>query len=296
MKGGLEMFKGAMTAIVTPFKKGKVDEKALQELVEFQIKAGIKGIVPCGTTGESATLAFEEHKRVVEVTVSTVNKRAFVIAGAGSNNTEEALELTKFAKGAGADGALLITPYYNRPTPRGLFLHYEKIAKAVDIPIVIYNVPTRTGTNILPQTLCELAKIPNIVGVKEATGDMKQASEIVRLCGDRFDLISGDDFTILPLLSVGGCGVISVVSNIVPKLVNQLVEEFGRGNVLKAKELHYKLFPIAKALFLETNPIPVKTALSMMGMITSELRLPLCAMTDENLDALRGVLKKGGLI
>lgn len=290
------MFKGAMTAIVTPFKKGKVDEKALQELIEFQIKAGIKGIVPCGTTGESATLAFEEHKRVVEITVSTVNKRAFVIAGAGSNNTEEALELTKFAKNIGADGALLITPYYNRPTPRGLFLHYEKIAKGVDIPIVIYNVPTRTGTNILPQTLCELAKIPNIAGVKEATGDMKQASEIVRLCGDRFDLISGDDFTILPFLSVGGCGVISVVSNIVPKLVNQLVEEFSRGNILKAKELHYKLFPIARALFLETNPIPVKTALSMMGMITSELRLPLCAMTDENLDALKVVLKKGGLI
>lgn len=296
MKGGLKMFKGAMTAIVTPFKKGKVDEKVLQELIEFQIKAGIKGIVPCGTTGESATLAFEEHKRVVEITVSTVNKRAFVIAGAGSNNTEEALELTKFAKNIGADGALLITPYYNRPTPRGLFLHYEKIAKGVDIPIVIYNVPTRTGTNILPQTLCELAKIPNIAGVKEATGDMKQASEIVRLCGDRFDLISGDDFTILPFLSVGGCGVISVVSNIVPKLVNQLVEEFSRGNILKAKELHYKLFPIARALFLETNPIPVKTALSMMGMITSELRLPLCAMTDENLDALKVVLKKGGLI
>lgn len=290
------MFQGAMTAIVTPFKGGKVDENALQKLIEFQIKEGIKGIVPCGTTGESATLAFEEHKRVVEITVSTVNKRVPVIAGAGSNNTEEALELAKFAKNAGADGALLITPYYNRPTPRGLFLHYEKIAKSADIPIIIYNVPTRTGTNILPQTVCELAKIPNIVGIKEATGDMKQASEIVRLCGDRFTLISGDDFTILPFLSIGGRGVISVAANIVPGLVNQLVEEFFRKNILKSKELHYKLFPITRSLFLETNPIPVKTALSMMGMVSPELRLPLCAMTDENFNALKLTLKENGLI
>ncbi|MFH1288343.1 MAG: 4-hydroxy-tetrahydrodipicolinate synthase [bacterium] len=290
------MFQGAMTAIVTPFKEGKVDENALQELIELQIKGGIKGIVPCGTTGESATLAFEEHKRVVEITVSTVNKRASVIAGAGSNNTEEALELAKFAKSIGADGALLITPYYNRPTPRGLFLHYEKIAKSVDIPIIIYNVPTRTGTNILPRTVCELAKIPNIVGIKEATGDMKQASEIIRLCGDRFTLISGDDFTILPFLSVGGSGVISVVANIVPGLVNQLVEEFFRKNILKSKELHYKLFPITRALFLETNPIPVKTALSMMGKVSPELRLPLCAMTDENFGALKLALQENGLI
>jgi 4-hydroxy-tetrahydrodipicolinate synthase len=290
------MFQGAMTAIVTPFKEGKVDEGALQKLIEFQLKGGIKGIIPCGTTGESATLAFQEHKRVVEITVSTVNKRVPVIAGAGSNNTEEALELTKFAKSIGADGALLITPYYNRPTPRGLFLHYEKIARSVDIPIIIYNVPTRTGTNILPQTVYELSKIPNIVGIKEATGDLKQASEIIKLCGDRFTLLSGDDYTILPFLSIGGRGVISVVANIVPGLVSRLVEEFVRGNIMKAKELHYKLFPVTKACFLETNPIPVKTALSMMGMLALELRLPLCPMTDENTNALKLTLKANGLI
>ncbi|MEW6087802.1 MAG: 4-hydroxy-tetrahydrodipicolinate synthase [bacterium] len=290
------MFKGAMTAIVTPFKEGKVDEKALQKLIEFQIKGGIKGIIPCGTTGESATLAFEEHKRVVEITISTVNKRVPVIAGAGSNNTEEALELTKFAKSKGADGALLITPYYNRPTPRGLFLHYEKIARSVDIPIIIYNVPTRTGTNILPQTVSELAKISNIIGIKEATGDMKQASEIIRLCGDRFTMLSGDDYTILPFLSIGGHGVISVAANIVPGMVSRLVEGFFNNNLVQAKELHYKLFPVIKALFLETNPIPVKTALSMMGMILPELRLPLCQMSEENSNALKSMLKANGLI
>ncbi|MDD5772411.1 MAG: 4-hydroxy-tetrahydrodipicolinate synthase [bacterium] len=290
------MFQGAMTAIVTPFKAGKVDEGALQKLIEFQLKNGIKGIIPCGTTGESATLAFAEHKRVVEITVSTVNKRVPVIAGAGSNNTEEALELTKFAKSIGADGALLITPYYNRPTPRGLFMHYEKIAKSVDIPIIIYNVPTRTGTNILPQTVYELSKIQNIVGIKEATGDLKQASEIIKLCGDRFTMLSGDDYTILPFLSIGGHGVISVVANIVPGLVSRLIEEFISGNTKKAKELHYKIFPLTKACFLETNPIPVKTALSMMGMVSPELRLPLCPMTDENINALKLALKANGLI
>lgn len=290
------MFQGAMTAIVTPFKEGKVDEDTLKKLIEFQLKGGIKGIIPCGTTGESATLAFEEHKRVVEITISTVNKRVPVIAGAGSNNTEEALELTKFAKNIGADGALLITPYYNRPTQHGLFLHYEKIARNVDIPIIIYNVPTRTGTNILPQTVYELSKIPNIAGIKEATGDLKQASEIIKLCGDKFTLLSGDDYTILPFLSIGGHGVISVVANIVPGLVNRLVEEFKNGNTMTAKELHYKIFPVIKACFLETNPIPVKTALSMMGMISPELRLPLCPMTDENINALKLALKENGLI
>ena len=290
------MFQGAMTAIVTPFKEGKVDEDALQKLIENQLKNGIKGIIPCGTTGESATLAFEEHKRVVEITVSTVNKGVPVIAGAGSNNTEESLELVKFAKSIGADGALLITPYYNRPTQRGLFLHYEKIAKRVDIPIIIYNVPSRTGTNILPKTVYELSKIPNIVGIKEATGDMKQASEIIRLCGDSFKMLSGDDYTILPFLSVGGHGAISVVANILPGLVSRLVEEFINGNTKAAKELHYKLFPVIKACFLETNPIPVKTALSMMGMVSKEFRLPLCPMTDENASALKLTLKANGLI
>jgi len=210
------MFKGSMVAIVTPFKKGSLDEKALADLIEFQIKSGTDVIVPCGTTGESATLSHEEHHRVVEFTVRTVNKRVPVIAGAGSNSTEETLELTKFAKRSGADGVLLITPYYNKPTQEGLYQHFKKVAEAVDIPIVLYNVPGRTGVNMLPATVARLRAIKNIVGLKEATGDMKQVSEIIRLCGRDFDVISGDDFTTLPLLCLGGVGAISVTANVAP--------------------------------------------------------------------------------
>ncbi len=296
------MFSGSMVALVTPFKEGKVDEKKLRELVDFHIKNGTDVIVPCGTTGESATLSFEEHEKVVEVVIDEAKGKASglegplarkvpVIAGTGSNNTEEALNLTKHAKEAGADGALIITPYYNKPTPKGMYLHFEKIAKEVDIPIVLYNVPGRTSVNLLPETVAKLSKIENIVGIKEASGDLKQASDIVGLCGDKFDLISGDDFIVLPMLALGGKGVISVVANLVPAEMAALVDEFNKGNLEKAKEVHYKIFPLCKAMFIETNPIPVKTAMALQGLLdTPELRLPLSPMSEENVEKLKKVL------
>lgn len=285
------MFSGSMVALVTPFKEGKVDEKKLRELVDFHIKKGTDALVPCGTTGESATLSFEEHEKVVEVVIDEAGGKIPVIAGTGSNNTEEALKLTKHAKEVGADGALVITPYYNKPTQRGMYLHFEKIAKEVDIPIVLYNVPGRTCVNLLPETVAKLAKIKNIVGIKEASGDLKQASDIVSLCGNKFDLISGDDFIVLPMLALGGKGVISVVANLVPAEMVALVDEFNKGNLEKAREIHYKIFPLCKAMFIETNPIPVKTAMALQGLLdTPELRLPLSPMSEENVAELKKVL------
>ena len=285
------MFSGSMVALVTPFKDGKVDEKKLRELVDFHIKNGTDVLVPCGTTGESATLSFEEHEKVVEVVIDQAKGKVPVIAGTGSNNTEEALKLTKHAKEAGADRALVITPYYNKPTPKGMYLHFEKIAKEVDIPIVLYNVPGRTSVNLLPETVAKLAKIKNIVGIKEASGDLKQASDIVGLCGDKFDLISGDDFIVLPMLALGGKGVISVVANLVPAEMATLIDEFNKGNLEKARETHYKIFPLCKAMFIETNPGPVKTAMALQGLLdTPELRLPLAPMSEENVEKLKKVL------
>lgn len=285
------MFSGSMVALVTPFKKGKVDEKKLRELVDFHIKKGTDALVPCGTTGESATLSFEEHEKVVEVVIDEAKGKIPVIAGTGSNNTEEALRLTRHAKEAGANGALVITPYYNKPTQRGMYLHFEKIAKEVDIPIVLYNVPGRTGVNLLPETVVRLSKIDNIVGIKEASGDLKQASDIVSLCGNKFDLISGDDFIVLPMLALGGKGVISVVANLVPAEMVALVNEFNKGNLEKAREVHYKIFPLCKAMFIETNPIPLKTAMALRGLLdTPELRLPLSPMSEENVAELKKVL------
>ncbi len=285
------MFSGSMVALVTPFKDGKVDEKKLRELVDFHIKNGTDIIVPCGTTGESATLSFEEHEKVVEVVIDEAKGKAPVIAGTGSNNTEEALKLTKHAKEAGANGALVITPYYNKPTQRGMYLHFEKIAKEVNIPIVLYNVPGRTSVNLLPETVAKLAKIKNIVGIKEASGDLRQASDIVGLCGDKFDLISGDDFIVLPMLALGGRGVISVVANLVPAEMATLIDEFNKGNLEKARETHYKIFPLCKAMFIETNPGPVKTAMALQGLLdTPELRLPLAPMNEENVAKLKKVL------
>ncbi len=285
------MFSGSMVALVTPFKEGKVDEKKLRELVDFHIKNGTDGLVPCGTTGESATLSFEEHEKVVEVVIDQAKGKVPVIAGSGSNNTEEALKLTKHAKEAGAKGALVITPYYNKPTQKGMYLHFEKIAKEVDIPIVLYNVPGRTSVNLLPETVAKLAKIDNIVGIKEASGDLKQASDIVGLCGDKFDLISGDDFIVLPMLALGGKGVISVVANLVPAEMAALVDEFNKGDLEKTREIHYKIFPLCKAMFIETNPGPVKTAMALQGLLdTPELRLPLAPMSEENVEKLKKVL------
>jgi len=288
--------KGSMVALVTPFKNDKVDEGKLKELVEFHIENGTKAVIPCGTTGESATLSLAEHDRVVEVVTKIAKKRITVIAGSGSNNTKEAIRLTRHAKDVGADAALLISPYYNRPTQQGLYLHFKAVADAVDIPIVLYNIASRTGVNIEPETIAELAKIKNIVGVKEASGNLDQMSRIAQLCGDEFALISGDDSLTLPLMAIGGTGVISVVANIAPKDVADLVDSFLKGDLRHAKKMHYKLLPLIKAMFIETNPIPVKTAIGLMGMIEPGLRLPMCDMKPENLAKLRKALKDYGLL
>lgn len=290
------MFKGSIVAIVTPFNDGRFDEEAFSELIEWHISKGTNAIVPCGTTGESATLDYEEHYRVIEVAVKTVNKRIPVIAGTGANSTDESIMITKKAKELGADAALLVAPYYNKPTQEGLYRHYKSVAEAVDIPIVLYNVPGRTAVNILPTTVARLAEIDNIVAIKEATGDMKQVSEIIRLCGDKITLLSGDDFTTLTLLALGGKGVISVTANIVPHEVSEMCRLWEEGNIEEARRLHYKLEPLNQAMFIETNPIPVKTALSMMGKIKEEFRLPLCEMSGPNKERLRTILSDFGLI
>lgn len=290
------MFKGSMTAIATPFKNNKLDEKKLKELIEFQIKNGTSGIVPCGTTGESPTLSMAEHERVIEITIEVVNKRIPVIAGTGANSTEEAIILTKHAERAGADASLQVSPYYNRPTQKGLYEHFKAIANSVDIPIILYNIASRTGVNIEPETIAKLANdCKSIVGVKEASGNLDQMSRIKALCGDNFFLISGDDSLTLPLLAIGGCGIISVVSNIVPRDVATLVGEFEKGHIKKAQNMHYKLLPLIKAVFLETNPIPIKTAMGLLGMCEPDLRLPLCPMSPENLEKLKKALRDYGL-
>ena len=290
------MFSGAIVAIVTPFKEGKVDERSLRELIEFQIKNGTDGIVPCGTTGESSTLSHEEHDRVIEITVDAVKKRVPVIAGTGSNSTDEALRLTKHAYEAGADGALSVCPYYNRPTQEGLYQHFKIIAESVPIPIVPYNIPSRTGVNLMPETVARLAKISNIVGIKEASGSLKQMQDVISLCGEKFDVLSGDDFFTFPLLSIGGRGVISVVSNIVPADMAAMIDAFEAGDIKKAKKLHHKLVPLVDSLFIETNPVPVKAALSMMGKISYDVRLPMYKMSDNNYEKLKAVMKNYGLI
>jgi len=287
------MFKGSFVALVTPHKNGKIDEKKFVELVEFQIKNGTNGIVPAGCTGEAATLSHEEQKRLMQFTVEAVNKRVPVIAGTGSNNTEEALSLTKHAKKVGCSGALMITPYYNKPTPEGQYRHYEKIAKSVDIPIVLYNVPSRTGISMLPDTVARLSKIDNIVAIKEASGSLDQVSQILSLCD--ITVLSGDDSLTLPMMSVGAKGVISVVANIIPGDVVKMVDSFLAGNTDEARKLHYKMMPIFKAMFIETNPIPVKASLGIMKMIESEWRLPLCPPKDETIEKLKKVLKAYGL-
>lgn len=290
------MFKGSMVAIVTPFKNGKVDEKALEELIEWHIKEGTHAIVPCGTTGEASTLDYEEHYRVIEITVKVVNKRVPVIAGTGSNSTEEAIMIARKAEQLGADGSLSVTPYYNKPTQEGLYRHFKEIADKTGLPMILYNVPGRTSVNMLPETVARLAEHPRIVGIKEATGDMKQVSQIIRLCGSDFAVISGDDFTNLPLLALGGRGFISVTANVCPKDVAELFNSWERGDISRAREIHYKLEPINKAMFIETNPIPVKTALAMMGKINEEFRLPLCEMSETNKQKLAEVLRSAGLI
>lgn len=290
------MFGGAIVAIVTPFRNGKVDEEALRNLIEEQIAAGTDGIVPCGTTGESTTLSHLEHDRVIEITVDAAKKRVPVIAGTGSNSTAEALRLTRHAWEAGADGALMVSPYYNRPTQEGLYQHFRTIAEEIPIPIIIYNIPGRTGSNVLPETLARLSKLKNIVGVKEASASLKQMSDVIQLCGPDFVVLSGDDIFTLALMAIGGKGVISVISNVAPADMAGMVDAFTAGDLAKARALHYRMSPLIDALFIETNPIPVKTALGMMGKIDPELRLPLCRMAEKNEAQLKNAMQQYGLI
>ena len=290
------VFQGSMVAVVTPFKDGRVDEVKVRELVEFHIKNGTDVLVPCGTTGESPTLSHDEHRRVIELAIQTANKRIPVVAGTGSNSTAEAIDLTRFAKNAGADGALVVLPYYNKPTQQGLIAHCRAIADAVELPLILYNIPGRTGINMLPETLAALADHPNIVGMKEATGNLEQMTHDIVLCGAKLSFLSGDDTLTLPLMAVGGKGVISVVANIVPRDVADLTRAFLSGDWKRARELHLKLFPLCQAMFYETNPIPVKTAMALMGMINGELRLPLCPMSEANLSKLKAALRAYGLI
>jgi 4-hydroxy-tetrahydrodipicolinate synthase len=286
------MFQGVLTALVTPFDQGEVDETALRALVRDQVEAGIDGLVPCGSTGESATLSHDEHRTVVEIVVDAAAGQVPVIAGTGSNNTREAIDLTQHAKEAGADGALLISPYYNKPTQAGIIEHYRLIAKETAFPLVVYNIPGRTASNLTPTTQQALAGIEHIVGVKEASGDLTQMSEVVRLCPPDFCVLSGDDAMTLPLLAVGGNGVISTSSNIVPQQMRALFEAFQRGDMMAAKEQHGALLTTFDALFCETNPIPVKAALAMLGRIRDEIRLPMTPITPEGAARVREALRE----
>ncbi len=290
-------FHGAYTALVTPFKNGEVDESAYRLFIEWQIEQGINGLVPCGTTGESATLTHAEHGEVIRICVDQAAGRVPVLAGAGSNNTKEAVELARYAEAAGADGVLLITPYYNKPTPKGMLEHFKAVAKKIALPIVVYNVPGRTAINIPAKQLQSIKEhIPSVVGVKDATACLQQVSDIVEYCGADFCTMSGDDFTVLPLLSVGGCGVISVVSNIMPGPMAKMITSFKKGDIDTARKLHFQMQAVVRALFSETNPIPVKTALALMGKMDLELRLPLTPMEPENEAGLKKILKEQGLI
>jgi 4-hydroxy-tetrahydrodipicolinate synthase len=290
------MFEGSIVAIVTPFKNGQVDEDAYRKLIDFQIENGTSAIVPCGTTGESATLDVNEHARVIDIAVAAVNKRVPVIAGTGGNSTREAIELSKHAKEVGADATLQVTPYYNKPTQEGLYRHYEAILKAVPLPQILYNVPGRTSVNMLPETVARLAEFPEVVAIKEASGNVGQMAEIVQLAGDRITLLSGDDNLTLPILAIGGKGVVSVVANIAPGLSANLVKAWKNGKIEEARTLFYELLPLCKAMFFETNPIPVKTSAALMGLIGDEMRLPLCPMSPANLEKLKAVLADYGLM
>lgn len=285
------MLKGSMVALVTPFSGGKFDEKSFCELIEWHIKEGTRGIIPCGTTGESATLDYDEHQRVIEVAIEAAQGRIPIVAGTGANATAETVEMTKKAQKVGANAALLVSPYYNKPSQEGIYRHYKTVAESVDLPLVLYNVPGRTASNVAPETVARLAEVKNIVAIKEASGDMKQVSEILRLCGDRITVLSGDDFTTYPLMMLGGKGVISVSANVMPREVAELCERTLQGDFEGARSLHFLLEPLNKAMFIETNPVPVKTALALMGKIAEEFRLPLCEMAPANKERVKEVLK-----
>jgi len=291
------MFSGAFSALVTPMRGGTVDEESFREFVEWQIEQGINGLVPCGTTGESGTLSHDEHKLIIRACVEQAKGRVPVIAGAGSNSTSEAIELTRVVKDIGADAALHITPYYNKPTQEGMYQHFKAIAAEVSLPVIAYNVPGRTGVNLLPETLARISRdIPEVIGVKEATASLGQISNVIEYCGPDFLVLSGDDFTVLPILAIGGHGVISVTSNVVPSKMAGLCKAFSQGNLAEARRLHYEIEPINRAMFLETNPGPVKAALALMKKMEPDFRLPMVPLQPENQKRLESTLVAAGLI
>ena len=287
---------GAFTALITPFRDQKIDEEAFREHIENQIDGGIDGLVPCGTTGESATMTHEEHKQVITICVDQAKGRVPILAGSGSNNTREAIELTAFAKQAGADGALLISPYYNKPTQAGIFAHFQAVAGATSLPLVVYNVPGRTGSNILPETMARMHhEIPEVIGAKEASGNINQISEVIEYCGPRFSVLAGDDFVVLPMMALGGKGVISVLSNLLPGKMSDLCAACAAHDLDRARNLHFELAPLCRAMFVETNPIPVKTALSLIRRSHLEFRLPLVPMQPQNKTRMHELLISEGL-
>ena len=292
-----QTFQGSFVAMVTPFRNGKVDEAKLRELVELHVANGTDGLIPCGTTGESPSLKHDEHRRVVEIVVEAARGRIRVVAGTGSNSTAAAIDLTKHAERAGAAGALVVNPYYNKPTQEGLYRHFRAVAESVAIPVLVYNIQSRTAVNVETDTMARLARdVRNIVGVKEASGSLDQMSQVIAACGPDFSVLSGDDNITLPLLAIGGSGVVSVIANIVPRETADLVHAALDGDWKRARDLHYRLFPLARAAFLETNPIPIKEAMAMAGMIEPEFRLPMCRMSDANREKLRAILKLYSLV
>jgi 4-hydroxy-tetrahydrodipicolinate synthase len=290
------MFEGSFVALVTPFKNGILDEEGLRKNVQFQIENGTHGLVPCGTTGEAPTLTEEEHARVVEIVVKESGGRIPVIAGTGSNSTQKTIANTQRAKDQGVNGALVVSPYYNKPTQEGLYQHFHSVASEADLPLILYNIPGRTGVNIEPETIARLSKLKQIVGVKEASGSLDSVSAIRSLCDEEFIVLSGDDSLTLPMMAVGSKGVISVIANIVPRDLSRMVESFLNGEISQSRELHQKLFPLTKAMFVETNPIPIKTAMDLVEMPAGGVRLPLAPMSDVNLNKLKKALKEYGLL
>lgn len=290
------MLSGCLVAMITPFRDGEIDEPALRELVRFHLRNGTDGLVPCGTTGESVTMTEDEQLRVIQIVVEEVNHKIPVVAGTGTNSTAKTIKMTRSAQKVGADGALLVTPYYNKPTQEGLYRHFEAVAKATDLPLLLYNVPSRTSVNMAAETTARLAKIPTMLGIKEASGSMDQVSQIVENVRPDFAVLSGDDSLTLPMLALGGVGVVSVVGNIAPSAMSELVRAYLQGNVARARELHYQLFDLCRAMFIETNPIPVKTAAGILGMCSSDLRLPLTPMSEANRQKLEAVLKSSPVL
>ncbi|HOE21421.1 MAG: 4-hydroxy-tetrahydrodipicolinate synthase [Spirochaetes bacterium] len=290
------MFEGVFTALVTPFKNGKIDYDSVAAIIEHQIAGGVDGVVPMGTTGESPTVSYEEHEEFIVRVVTLVNKRIKVIAGTGSNSTDEAIYLSKAAQDAGVDGVLLVNPYYNKPPQRGLIAHFESVAQSINIPVILYNIPGRTGVNFLPESVAQLIqRVPNIVAMKEASGDINQMMNLVEMCGNSITLLSGDDNLLLPVLAIGGKGIISVISNLLPNDVKAVVTNFNNGNLEEAKRLFYKLLPLCRAMFYETNPIPIKAAMAMAGFCSSEMRLPLVPLSADNQERLKKALLAYGV-